>query len=66
MLPGERQIKEGIENEYIVGITIMFENEDSQYIAEQRVYDLLKKYNINIPLIDINLKEIEVQNRVIR
>lgn len=66
MLPGERQIKDGIENEYIVGITIMFENEESQYLAEQRVYDLLQKYNINIPLLDINLKEIEVQDRVLR
>lgn len=66
MLPGERQIKDGVGNEHIVGITIMFENEESQRLAEQRLHELLQKYNINIPLLDQNLNEIEIQNRVVR
>lgn len=66
MLPGERQIKDVIENEYIVGITVMFENEESQNFAEQKVYELLQKYNINIPLLDESLNEIEVHDRVVR
>ena len=63
MLPGERQVKDGILNEYIVGISIMFENENSMNVAVYAVSDLLKKYNITLPLLDKNLCEIDVQSK---
>lgn len=61
MLPGERQIKDGISNEHIVGITIMFENEESMYEATSKINELLQKYNITIPLLDRNLNEIQIE-----
>ena len=60
-LPGERQIKDCIELQYIIGITVMFENEEYQEVAVQRVNDLLRQYNINIPILDRNLNPIETQ-----
>lgn len=66
MLPGERQVKDGISFCDIIGITIMFENEEIQKIAEQRVYELLQKYNINIPLLDQNLNEINIEEQIKR
>lgn len=59
MLPGERQVKDGIDNKYIVAISIMFENEESQKYAASRIQELLNKYNIELPLLDRNLSEIE-------
>lgn len=61
MLPGERQIKDGISFENISGITIMFNNEESQRIATEKVQALLQEYNIELPLLDQNLNEIESQ-----
>ena len=60
MLPGERQVKDGIQLQDIIGITIMFENEDSMQEATSKVGELLEKYNISIPLLDQNLNEIQV------
>ena len=59
MLPGERQVKDGISLQDIIGITIMFENEDSMQEAASKVGELLERYNISIPLLDQNLNELQ-------
>lgn len=66
MLPGERQIKDGISTNYIVGISVMFDNEESMKLASSRIKELLQKYNINIPILDNNLEQIDVENIVVR
>ena len=62
MLPGERQVKDGISLQEIIGITIMFENEDSMHEAISKVGELLQKYNLTLPLLNRNLEEIETQS----
>ena len=59
MLPGERQVKDGISLQDIIGITIMFENEESMQEAASKVGELLERYNISIPLLDQNLNELQ-------
>ena len=61
MLPGERQVKDGIMLQDIIGITIMFRNEESMQEAIAKVEKLLEKYNLNIPLLNQNLEQIESQ-----
>ena len=61
MLPGERQVKDGIMLQDIIGITIMFRNEESMQEAIAKVGELLEKYNLNIPLLNRNLEQIESQ-----
>lgn len=65
MLPGERQIKDGVSLNDIVGITIMFDNEESIKYATQKVGELLLKYNLSIPLLDRNLNVIESVNNIV-
>lgn len=62
MLPGERQVKDGISFEDIIGITIMFDDEFSVNNAANKVGELLSKYNLSIPLLDRNLKIIQKGN----
>lgn len=62
MLPGERQVKDGISFCDIIGITIMFDDEFSMKNAVNKVGELLSKYNLSIPLLDRNLKIIQKEN----
>ena len=62
MLPGERQIKDGVSLDDIVGISVMFENELFTNEAASRINDLLQRYNLSIPLYDKHFNQIEVEN----
>ena len=64
MLPGERQIKDGISFKDVIGIAIMFENEQSMEEAVQKIEEELEKYNINLPLLDKNLNIIEKERNI--
>lgn len=62
MLPGERQIKDGVSFDDVIGITIMFENELLVNEVAGRINNLLQKYNKSIPLYDKNFNEIVIEN----
>ena len=63
MLPGERQVKDQIPFNYVRGISVMFDNENSIVDATQKIKDLLDKYNINLPIVDRNLEEINIMRK---
>lgn len=62
MLPGERQIKDGVSIDDVVGITIMFENELLVNEVASKINDLLQKYNKSFPLYDKHFNQIQIEN----
>ncbi len=62
MLPGERQIKDGVLFDDVVGISVMFDNEDLVNEIVFKIRDILQKYNRDIPIYDREFNQIEFQN----
>ena len=62
MLPGERQIKDGVSFDDVVGISVMFDNEDLVNEVAFKIKDILQKYNRDIPIYDREFNQIEFQN----
>ena len=62
MLPGERQIKDGVSFDDVVGITVMFDNEYLVNEVASKINDILQKYNRDIPIYDREFNQIEFQN----
>lgn len=53
-LPGERQVKDYIGIDNFIGIKVEFGFDQLNKVVAEMVYDLLNKYNINLPIIDGN------------
>ena len=53
-LPGERQVKDYIGIENFIGIKVEFGFDELNKVVAEMVYELLNKYNVNLPIIDGN------------
>ena len=53
-MPGERQVKDYIGIENFIGIKVEFGFDELNKVVAEMVYELLNKYNINLPIIDGN------------
>lgn len=65
-MPGERQVKNKIDISSFVGISVMFDNEESASLASSKIYELLEEHNINLPVVDKNLCKIEQFRKLTR
>ena len=62
-LPGERQVKDKIGIEHFIAIKVSFENEFLTNIVAEMVREVLKQNNINLPIINKDLVEIQNKHR---
>ena len=53
-LPGERQVKDYIGIENFIGIKVEFGFAELNKVVAEMVYELLNRYNVNLPIIDGN------------
>ena len=62
-LPGERQVKDKIGIEHFVAIKVSFENDFLTNVVADMVREILKKNNIDLPIINKDLVEIQNKHR---